>query len=136
MLINEKQKSHTLINQFIYTSSLFIYLSSFFSNRSVHTYKYIYIYISISIPNTYSVNSYIAMSSSPTLCQFDKDCNGNEVCFRNVSWRDDGCGCSTFYGFKRNPTTLQCSDLDQTAYFVIIYSSIIMVSLFRFFCFY
>lgn len=68
----------------------------------------------------------MALSNS-SLCVYERDCPGNEICYRNVTWRSDGCGCSTYYGFKRNPITLQCSDLDKTAQFVIITSALNML---------
>lgn len=69
--------------------------------------------------------------ASPIPCKYDSDCPMNEVCYSNVTWRGNGCDCTGYFGFKRNPVTLQCTDYDITAFFTMSYSGILVVGFFQ-----
>ena len=45
----------------------------------------------------------MAAVAPPINCTQDADCQGNLVCYSNVSWAPNGCSCSTYYDWQAAP---------------------------------
>lgn len=69
-----------------------------------------------------------ALDTMAEECFSDLNCTGNEVCYRNVAWLNDGvgsiCGCNAFWGWMNPP---ECDEYGPGSYLIMVTSGINVV---------